>query len=186
MIAICTPTRDTVNAGFAYDLISLLRRTSEAIWTVSQGTLLCNLRGLLVKTALSNGASHILFIDSDMRFPDDTLNQLLLRDKDIIAANCKQRTQNEWTARKDETFISSQNKTGVEIVDTVGMGVTLITRKVFETIPEPWFATPWDGTKHVGEDIYFCEMARRAGFTINIDHDLSQQVRHAGLVEFGI
>jgi len=183
---ICTPCRDMVHAGFTYDLAQLLRVSIDAVFAISQGTYISNLRQLLAKTAIDNGASHVLFIDSDMRFPPDTLKQLLRRDLDIVGANCVQRMRKEFTARRDSQFISSVGKTGIEQVDTLGMGVTLMKRRVLEKMSQPWFFMSSDGTKDVGEDVNFCLKAAEHGFAVHIDHDLSQQVRHAGLVEFGM
>ena len=36
----------------------------------------------------------------------------------------------------------------------------------------------------IGEDMYFCREAQKAGFKVYIDHDLSKQVRHIGVLEF--
>lgn len=188
MHLVATPARMTVNAGFCADLTELLKSSQSANFAIFEGSILQNLRGQAAKLAIKCGASHLLFIDSDMRFPHDTLKRLLSHNVYIIGANCKQRTRDEWTARKDGQFISSVGKQGIEEVDTIGMGVTLIRTDAFRSLPEPWFSTPFDGKleKHVGEDVYFCELARDAGISIFIDHDLSQHVRHAGLVEFGV
>ncbi len=48
------------------------------------------------------------------------------------------------------------------------------------------FSTPFNGTDHIGEDLYFCQKARDAGFVVWIDHDVSQLVRHQGTVELGV
>ncbi len=188
MKIIATPTRDQVYAGFAYDLTKLLKYSSEVMCNIAQGTILPNLRTNLAREAIQAGATHILFIDSDMRFPYDTIKILETHNEDIVAANCKMRGKDEWTARKDEKIVGSEGKKGLEEVDTVGFGIMLIKISVFEKILQPWFSTPYDHDigKHVGEDVYFCTMARGAGFKIKVDHDLSRQVRHAGLVEFGI
>ena len=110
MIVIATPTRDQVYAGFSYDLVNLIKQSPDAVYTVSQGTILPNLRELLVKTSKDAGATHILFIDSDMRFPAYTLQLLLAHDLDIVGANCIQRTQQEFTARKNGKFVSSKDR----------------------------------------------------------------------------
>lgn len=186
MIALFTPTRDTVTAGFAFDLAQLIRHDPETLFAISQGTYLNNLRTLAARAAIDRGMTHLLFIDSDMRFPPDTAIRLRARDRAIVGANCRQRTQQEWTARRDGRFVSSTGRSGLDTVDTLGMGVTLIATEVFNRLEAPWFDQPYDsGTgKHIGEDVSFCLKARAAGFTIHIDHDLSQQIRHAGLVEF--
>lgn len=182
MIIIGTATRGEVLATFTYDLIQLLKHSPEAVWGFSSGSYISNNRIAIVRQALETNAGHILFLDSDMRFPADTLQRLLLHDKDIIGANYKQRTQEEWTARKDGKFIGKGF--GLGEVDTLGLGVTLIKRAVFEKF-EPWFAMPYDPQekKQVGEDVYFCTMAKQNGFKIWVDHDLSHEVKHTGTVE---
>lgn len=188
MILIATPTKDMVNAGFAYDLANLISWTPSAVFSIAQGSILPNVRELLANTAIQNKATHIMFIDSDMRFPADIVKNLMKRNLDIVGANCKQRTRDEWTARKDGEFIGSQDEKGVEEIDTIGMGATLIRIGVFEKMVEPYFSMPWDDKekKHVGEDVYFCMKAKEAGFKIFIDHDVSQKVKHAALIEFGL
>lgn len=183
MILIGTPTREAVHGGTAYDLVYLMRATPSAQFSIAFGTLLSNLRAQLAQAALRLNADHLLFIDSDMRFPPDTLDRLLARDCAIVGANCTSRTQNRPTARRGASSVSSAGKTGIEAVDVLGFGVTLINTQVFRVLTEPWFAMPWDGTKHVGEDVYFCREARAAGFKIMVDHDLSHGVRHVGAIE---
>lgn len=186
MIVICTPTRDNVTGGFAFDLVNLVRHYPDTVFAVSQGSILSNLRQGLAEASIKNGASHILFIDSDMRFPANTIGRLWEKNVDIIGANCSQRTQNQFTARKGGEFISSENKTGIEEVDTIGFGVTLIRTNVFQNLPKPWFSMPWDGEKHIGEDVFFCDLARFHGAKIYVDHDLSKEIKHTGTMEFGL
>lgn len=175
-----------VHGGFAFDLVQLCKRYFNAVFVVSQGTLLANQRTQLVEKCLEKPEiSHILFIDSDMRFPEDTIFKLLSKQLPIIGANCKQRGVNKTTAQLNGKFVSSKGKTGIQEVDKLGFGVTLISRAVFLKIPKPWFATPFDGKGFIGEDIFFCKKAREAGYTIYIDHDLSQEVSHVGTQEFG-
>jgi hypothetical protein len=184
MILVATPARDTVNATFTYDLMQL---EGDFKFAISLGTYIPNNRIALVNQAIESKSTHILFIDSDMRFPKDTIARLLAHKKDVIGANCRQRTQDEWTARKGGKFVGSGK--GIEEVDTLGFGVTLIDMNVFtgklRKMPEPWFQMPYhtQDKKLVGEDVYFCTVAKEAGFKIWIDHDLSQEVRHTGSVE---
>lgn len=178
MVAIATPTRDALQSGTVFDLVNLIKYSSDSFFTVSQGTLLPNQRTELVKRSIEAHASHILFVDSDMRFPKDTLERLKKHDLDIVGANCKHRQANKWTAG-----VSSKGKRGLKEVKGLGFGVTLIRTDVFFKIPEPWFATPYDGKQFVGEDIFFCYKVKEAGLKIFIDHDLSQEIKHIGRIE---
>jgi hypothetical protein len=78
------------------------------------------------------------------------------------------------------------DSTGLEEVESIGMGVMLISRKVFEKLSEPWFETPWrtDKRGYIGEDVFFCRKATAAGFKIYIDHDVSKEIGHIGTFEF--
>lgn len=184
IVTICTPSRESVLATFTYDLTRLLKTSPEAEFIIALGTYLQNLRTSLVNQSIKMGASHVLFIDSDMRFPHDTLKRLLAHDLDIVGANCKQRTQDAWTARRGDKFVSSTEKSGLEEVDSLGFGVTLIKTDVFVKMKEPWFAMPFDGEKYIGEDIYFSHHVKESEYKIFIDHDLSQEIKHTGLKEY--
>ena len=173
----------------AYDLFQLLKKSKDVEWAFAEGTYLQNLRTQLVSTAIMAKATHILFIDSDMRFPPDTLDRLLAHKKDIVGANYHQRTQPEYCACKGDKFVSSDDKNGLDEVDSVGFGVLLVDMTVFtsplRSIPKNAFSMPFDvqSGKFVGEDIYFCTIAREKGFKVFVDHDLSQEVKHLGVKE---
>ena len=94
-VAVCLPSRDQVCTGFMNDAFRLAgyfgaKDVSKGakLWLfTSQGTLIANQRQELVFEALQAGCSHILFLDTDMRFPKDTLDRLLAHDEPIVAAN---------------------------------------------------------------------------------------------------
>src|SRR5258708_1294269 len=158
MIAICTPTRDVIQAGTVFDLVQLVKHSPDTFFAISQGTFLISQRTTLVKQVIASHASHLLFIDSDMRFPKDTLERLLKHEVDIVGINAKHRQANKWSSG-----ISSKGKTGLKEVKVVGFGVTLIRTAVFFKILEPWFATPYNGEELISDDVFFCHKAREAG-----------------------
>ena len=186
VIVIGTPTRDSVSAGFATDLVGLIKRTTHDVdFVPAIGTIVPNNRNMLVQVARALGASHLLFIDSDMRFPVDVIDRLLRHEKPVIAANCMQRTQDAPTARNGDGPIYFRNgRSGIEQVTVAGTGVMLIRMDVFDRIEPPYFTYAWDRIMHthVGEDVMFCERLRRAGVEIWIDNDLSQSVWHEATV----
>lgn len=194
-IAICTPCQDTVNAGFALDLALLVgftNRNAPEIETAviqNRGTIIPQQRAVLVMAAQEFRASYILWIDSDMRFPKDALFQLLARERAIVAANYPKRRQPILPTAGDSQrgfLFTTPESTGLVGVTECGMGLMLTDMDVFKRLPKPWFQhgyTPKDG-EYVGEDFYFCRAAKREGYTILIDQDLSKQVRHAGEIEW--
>ena len=90
-VAICVPVRDNVTAVFAYSLAMLQRKCGEAGLATSlhfnMGSEVTMQRQQLVSEALETNCTHIMWIDSDMKFPVDTLNILLEANKDIVAGN---------------------------------------------------------------------------------------------------
>jgi len=91
-VSVCVPCRDVVDSGFAFDLARCVAAHTAAtrdrvLLFQNQGTLIVNQRQELAQASLDAGATHILFIDADMRFPKDAIFRLLQRDEDIVAAN---------------------------------------------------------------------------------------------------
>ena len=197
-IAVCTPARDMVHTMYSYDLVNMVAyhtlNTNDAVsLKISQGTLIANQRAELSLDAMGEGCTHILFIDSDMRFPQDMIGRLLKHDLDIVATNCaRRRMPTGPTAQlykengERELVWTMPESTGLQEVGSVGMGVMLIKANVFASLAEPWFETPWrhDKRGYIGEDVYFCQKAAAAGFKIWIDHDVSKEIGHIGTFEF--
>lgn len=197
-LAICIPARDEVCSGFAKDLAVLSAQWYAAVPPGSKfdihmisGTLIADQRMKLARMSLDGGADYLLFLDSDMRFPANVVHQLLKHDKPIVAANYATRRLPVKTVafknfQKLEYVKTSADSNGLEEVDAVGMGCMLVKADVFRAMPMPWFQIGYspDWKAFIGEDMYFCREAQKAGFKVYIDHDLSKQVRHIGVLEF--
>lgn len=201
-IGILIPTRDFVNSGFSYDLARLVGFTvgntnHKVVLYTSSGTLLSAQRQDLAKSAIEAGCSHTLWLDSDMRFPKDTIVRLLEHDIGIVCANyAKRRFPTEPIAvRKNTTdedaktiqrVYTEAQSTGLVDVDYCGMGVMLVKAEVYKTMEYPWFAIPWvpNAQDYMGEDVWFCRRAAENGTKTYIDQDLSKEVHHIGSFEF--
>jgi len=89
-IAVCTPARDQVHTNYTYCMVNMVAyhtlNTTDAIsLKLMQGTIIQNQRADLCLDAMKEGCTHILFIDSDMTFPQDMVQRLLKHDKEIVA-----------------------------------------------------------------------------------------------------
>jgi len=146
----------------------------------------------LARQALEEKADYLLWLDSDMRFPKETIGHLILRNKPIVAANYSTRrmpvkpvAMMDGGGKIDRVYTGPESE-GLQSVDYVGMGVMMTKREVFEKLDAPWFAIPYStvGNHYIGEDVFFCRKAREAGYEITLDHDLSQHVKHIGTFEY--
>jgi hypothetical protein len=191
-LAIAVPALTNVPAVFANDLALMYATTCASVLQVTLammvGTFVHQAREKLLHDVTELwGATHILWLDTDMTFPPDTALRLLeivtARDVDklpveVVAANYVSRTERPRpTAMRDGRCVSSQAATGLESVDHVGMGVFLMDTSIVHALPRPRF---WYSTETETEDVYFCRLLKAAGHDIWIDHDLSKEVGHVG------
>ncbi len=150
-------------------------------------------RARLVSRGYDMEATHILWLDSDMKFPADVVARLLNHNKPVVAANYPRKNMEARpTAYLDsEDYVgpvwTGDKAEGLQQVTYCGMGVMLCDMRVFDALNLPFFAMepqPPDFVKTVGEDVYFCKKLGDAGIEIFIDHDLSKQVAHIGEFEY--
>ena len=195
-VAVCVPCRDQVCAGFSFDLANMVGFHAAAGMNIglyhSPGTLIADQRVNLAKEAISQGATDILWIDSDMRFPKNALQRLLERNKSIVAANYPTRRLPVDTTALLHTpdgwlhVPTKKDSTGLEVVTAAGMGLMLTSAQVFKDLPDPWFHIGYSTRNNIflGEDVSMCVAAAKVGHPTHIDHDISKEVRHIGSFEF--
>lgn len=160
-----------------------------------QSTLLCYGRNLQAHRALGIGASHILFLDADMKFPPTLLERLQNRNKDIVGCTYSQRRSPRWYTHRSLDGARSLPMDGRALfrVKSLGMGVALIRMEVFKKVIRPWFEVEYSGMvdahgmdEHTSEDVTFYDRARAAGFDVWCDWETSQDVKHVGTFEYGL
>lgn len=133
------------------------------------------MRNYMVREARQAECTHLIMLDTDMVYHEDTIFKLLSYNLPIVGALCFRRGEpfnplmlkgepgnyqciDEWT--EDEL---------VE-VDATGTGCILFDMEVFRKMPSPWFKFKIQKNgKPLGEDIGFCHELRKAGYTIYVD-----------------
>lgn len=198
-VFICIPSHDRWISGFGFDLAHLVgyfvgnpyqKDAEEPLPALAihycQTTILPDGRQKLVDQAKKENATHILWLDCDMRFPKETLHMLLRHEKPIVGCNyMARRLPHMMTARKDGTPLQTGPESdGLVEVDHIGFGVVLTETSVFEG-DGPHFAFGWGrneelGLHPIGEDVFFCRNARKAGHQIWVDQELSRAIGHVG------
>ena len=196
-LGICVPARDSVDTAFAHCLSLLTARfygnapagTAMHV-NFRNGTLIADQRCKLVEMSLGQDCDYVLFLDSDMTFPVNLVERMVAHDKDIVACNYATRRLPVKTVAF-KSFENLENmyslgKGGLEECDAVGMGVMLVKAEVFRKLKYPWFQIHYMPNARIwmGEDMYFCKLAKAGGYKIWIDHSLSNEVGHSGSFVF--
>ena len=193
-VAISLPVYERWEAQFGYSLAKLMLYSgvglvSDEVAVISlnmiEATYLDKARNDLVVQALNTDATHILWLDCDMKFPQDALMHLLATGKEIVGANYpRRRFPPDHTAFKSVSKESNDkhiicrtqvDSKGLEPVDALGFGICLMQTKIFKEMPQPWFEV-----NNWGEDVGFCMKAKEMGYQPYVDHDLSKVVIHYG------
>jgi hypothetical protein len=188
-LAIGGPTRDTVPAAFAVDLAQLYATTiARGPWaTVTVGFLTATYihmgREYFLEASIRQGATHVLWLDTDMSFPPETAIRLARHEQPIVACNYVTRDGNQtFTARREgQRIATTPTSTGLEAVDWVGFGVLLMRTDIMQRLARPWFRHGLNVRGgDIGEDLMCCRALRAAGHEIYVDHDLSKEIGHIG------
>ena len=201
-VAVCVPAGDMVDTYFAYDYAKLLVRTAHTrprlklYPMISTGSSIGPQREQLAETVLRmTDATHIMWLDSDMRFPGDTLLRLLAHNVPAVCASYTERKPPfkpvAYTdpANWDKRLWTLPESTGLQEIAYAGFGCVLLERHVLEDMTQPRFMTTWvettSGHGHAGEDMFFfLKMTEQTGVKLLLDQDLSKEVAHIGRFEF--
>lgn len=209
-IGVCMPTHEMVPAVTMYDLAQLMgyhaanhvgpdRPIESIALCVLTGTYVHSARQELAEMAVEQEMDYVLWLDGDMRFPKDALWRLLKHGKDIVGANYSKRgVPPGFVAIKQrapaQQCITAPDSTGLEEVEAIGFGCVLMRTRVLlaldpvERSGHPWFwfdmAGSSKGPAMVGEDVFFCQLVRDAGFKVYVDHDFSKDCAHVGMLEY--
>lgn len=200
-VVVATPVEGHCEIGFTWSLAravghfaALPYEGDKAIQIeMIEGSILTEMRRRLVARAMELEATHIMWLDSDMKFPPDTIARLLNHNVAVVAANYPRKNMEArptaYLSNGDYNgpVWSGERAEGLQEVTIAGMGCMLTDIEVFNKIPLPFFQfvpqAP-DFVREMGEDVFFCKELYKAGIPIHIDHDLSKQIAHIGKMEY--
>ena len=210
-IAICVPVMDQCSTLFTRSLANLMHKCGQdkkpVTLHMSYGSNVVSQRDALAREALATQADFLMWFDSDMHFPSDTIDRLLNRKAKLVGVPYATRVRpiRSTAFKSTMDYDARLNKSvdgGLEKVAALGFGCVLVHREVFETMEAkeykskfdvvnavvmdkkepPWFGVKFDDESKsvLGEDIYFFEKASDAGFQPYADFELAQNVAHVG------
>lgn len=190
LVAICVPSGDMLHADFAFCLARMIASGPGASFVLAnpRSSLITTARNACVSKAQEVRASHLLFLDSDMVFPADTLRRLLAHEVDFAASIYRQRNAPfDIICEVAGGSPTISAKDGLREMKRVPLGCALIRMSVFERLKRPYFRIVADERSgvEVGEDLTFCDAVRLAGVKIWADMVLAHQIGHVGQSIYG-
>lgn len=198
-VLVAYPCHDMLHADFCHDLSMLLLK-SAVVFRIHvgssqhRGSIICISRNSIVEQALQiSGITHILWLDSDMRFPADTLARLLSHQAPVVGCTYTMRlAPHAATHRNLDGSSSLTESMGTYAVHSLGMGCVLTDVAVFHDLAKlepnnPYFKVEYDEKRRpCGEDIYFYKRLHRANIPTLLDVELSRHIEHVGLKSYGV
>jgi len=189
ILTIAFPSKGICDPAFAVALRLLEIPADQYSVVYVSGADVAVARNLLAEKA-KDVADYIFFIDDDVLPPANTITKLLSHKKDIACGLyfAKQEphfpqifTKNyiddlskddpvaKWSGRYDS--IREYKQDSLIEIDACGAGCLLIKAEVFKRLKLPyfWYIPKSEDKPRKGEDFYFCEKAREAGFKIFCD-----------------
>lgn len=156
-----------------------------AVQWVDQYPSVAAMRDYALMQATVMGASHVLFLDADMTWPEDLLDKMLRHHAvGMVSGVYHLKQWPYWPVLLDRPFIHAEKHVteyhyapqvldgeGLQRVDLIGMGCALIPMKVTRAFQRPWFEYVLDnvGLPAITEDVAFCTRARAVGCPIWVD-----------------
>lgn len=185
-----------VHIAFLKSVLSLDKEGYGFGFVDSAGAEVATNRNSIVQKFLDHPAkpSHLLFLDTDMGFPPDTVKKLLAADVPIISGVAVGKFTNLWVAKNWGEMWKGVHNVQVDLCETRNLHDThwipkeefrdkvikigasggaclMIKREVLETVPYPWFYNEFNPTakrheplSYMSEDISFCYKAGQHGF----------------------
>ena len=126
-------------------------------------------RNRAAKAAMDQGFDYLLFLDSDMDWPPETLPRLIDCKADVACIDMWSRGIPSFrlvSKKNDKGLVAPveddiAGKGGVSDIDTCGMGCTLIRTDLLRRMAEKIEAPLWFQASSHSEDVSFCYLAKQ-------------------------
>lgn len=192
-ILIAVPSMDMVSARFAQSL-AMLEKVEDTYVSFITSSLIYDSRNQFCEQAIKLEVDYILWLDSDIVFPPNTLKKLLsdIRDGDLdIVSGLYYRRGYPYTpvlfSQLEKDSNNSATFKGVEEVpDSLfevagcGFGCVLMKTDVLFDIASQELNTWFSPMGNIGEDCSFCLRARSYGYKIYCDPTI--KLGHMGYI----
>lgn len=174
-LLIAVPTYDYMHFQFVECFTKLIRRldADEINYEVAfqGGTLVHVGRDRLARKAVEDGFTHVLWLDSDMIFTEELLDNLMFSGKDFVtgiaharrAPHCSCIFKEIWPT--PDRWEGHEYPTGAFRIGGCGFACVLIKTEIIKAVLGK-HGTAFFPMRELGEDLAFCKRARDLGYEI--------------------
>ena len=174
-LLVAVPSLDFMHTEFVKSLMSLVMRLKDDgidfDLEIASGTLVYFARDNIACKAINNGYTHVLWLDSDMVFNADILDDLMFSGKQIVTGIYHARRRGHASCIFKQVDLQKgiirfeEYPTDTFEIDGCGFGCILTDVQVLKEIQMQW-GTCFTPIKQLGEDIAFCKRAKQLGYKI--------------------
>lgn len=169
------PSLDYMHTEFVKSLTNLiLKLKNDGVWfdvEIQSGTLVYFARDNIACKAINEGYTHVLWLDSDMVFNADILEDLMFSGKQLVTGIYHARRRGHSSCifkcidlQKGISRFEEYPRETFEIAGC-GFGCILTDVQILKEIQMQW-GTCFTPLKTLGEDIAFCARATQLGYKI--------------------
>lgn len=173
-LLIAIPAMDFMHTESVKSLIGLVTKLkSDGVdfeVRIESGTLVYLARDKLARYAMNKGFTDVLWLDSDMVYTDEILEDLQFSGEPFVTGICHGRRKpylsclftSYWpeVARWDKDY-----PTNTFEVAACGFAAVLIKTEILRAVIEK-FNTAFTPTEYFGEDVAFCDRAKQLGYKV--------------------
>lgn len=174
-LLIAVPTYDYMHYQFVECLTKLLRRLdsdgANYELALQGGTLVYVGRDKLARKAMDEGFSHVLWLDSDMIFTEELLDDLMFSGKPFVTGIAHGRRAPHMSCIFREVWPAADRWEGHEYpsgafkIGGCGFACVLIKTEIIKAVWEK-NGSAFFPMRELGEDLAFCKRARDLGHEI--------------------
>jgi len=141
--------------------------------------------------AVEEGYDYVFMLDTDMKYPSDSVVKLIKHDKDFVVGSATQRLypffptqykeflKDTFKNKENRVFLTKENKDLIEIGSSGVVGA-LIKVNCLKKLKIPYFKIEYheNGVEFTGSDVYFCKQLSENKIklfldpTINYHHEI--------------
>lgn len=170
-LLVAIPSNDYMHFEFTTCLVKLVERLKDDgidfDVAIQGGTLVYVARDKLAFKAIDEGYTHVLWLDADMIFTDDILDDLLFARKSFVSAIYHGRRPPHLSCVFDQIYpdivryIDYPSNTFK--IAGCGFGCVLIATDILKAVRLK-FGTCFFPTRELGEDLAFCKRVSECGY----------------------